>query len=81
MSKQQRITSLTLTPLMMIAGERGGKGGGLSLKGTGGLFSEIVAWCACEGGWVGMKGMCLKHGKKWKKLMTKFKRPFLNTKV
>lgn len=29
-------------------GERNGEGG-LSLKGTGGFLSEIVAECACEG--------------------------------
>lgn len=42
MSKQQRITSLTLTPLMMIAGEKGGKGAGSHLKAQVGSF--LKSW-------------------------------------
>lgn len=53
MSKQQRITSLTLMPLMTIGGEGKGEGGwagGLSLKGTGGLFLRSRLVCVCWGG-------------------------------
>lgn len=47
-SRRQRIASLTPRPPMTIGGEE--VWGGVSLKGTGGFLSEIVAECACEGG-------------------------------
>lgn len=48
MSKQQRIPSLMLMPLMTIGGE--GKGeGGISLKGTGRLFLRSRLVCGCWG--------------------------------